>query len=338
MSWLRKQKETEHRTFEEQLSAYLDGELLPKEREVVEQHLAACPACRWNLKTLRQTVQWTSELPTVQVPRTFAIPVPARPVPAVRRWRFVPVLQGATALVALLLFFVVAGDAMLTGFQPVAMPRPAPQMLAPEATSPAGAGGAEVAPTVVAEAVVVETVVMEKQVERLVTQEAPVAAEPAAEEPVAEAPAPEEPARMLEAAPADAVTVTAVTEVAATLAPAGGGEAAEDAREEETVVVEGSAPTAPPSEPSLALEAPTATAALSPELALTEVAMPLPSAQVEVGELLSVPGPEPQPERRYGLRPAALVGVRWVEYVLGVLLIVLVGTTVGAMVWRRSRQ
>jgi anti-sigma factor RsiW len=322
MSWLRKQKRTEHQIVEEQLSAYLDGELLPRERKVVEQHLTACPSCRWNLKTLRQTVQWTSELPTVWVPRTFTIPVPARPAPAARRSRFVPVLQGATALVALLLFFVVAGDAMLTGFQPVTMPRPETQTLAREATSPVESSGAVVAATVVA-----ETVVVEQEAESMMVQEAPAT----------EAPAVEEPARVLEEAPVEGPTVAAV---------AGGGELVEDAREEETAVLEGVAPTASPSEPSLAMEAPAEPSTAMTEAvdgptlepAPTEVAMPAPPAQVELGEAGSEPSPEPASDRRVGPRPAILMGVRWVEYVLGVLLIVLVGTTIGAMVWRRTRQ
>ena len=79
-----------------------------------------------------------------------------------------------------------------------------------------------------------------------------------------------------------------------------------------------------------------ATAAPTLEAAPTAVAVAPPSAQEEVGEALAEPGPESGSESRYGLKPAVLRGVRWMEYVLGVLLIVLVGTTVGAVVWRRS--
>ena len=114
---------TEHRYVKERLSAYLDGELLPQERDAVERHLATCQSCQWEFHTLRQTMQWTKELPTLLVPRVFMIPVPARPVRASRqRWSFVPLLQGATALVALLLVLVVAGDVMLTGALPAAVP------------------------------------------------------------------------------------------------------------------------------------------------------------------------------------------------------------------------
>ncbi len=340
MSWLRKQKEPEHRYFEERLSAYLDGELLPRERDAVERHLSDCPSCRWNLKTLRQTVQWTSQLPMVRVPRSFAIPVPARPAPAAPRWRFMPVLQGATALVALLLFFVVAGDAMLTGFQPVAMPRPEPQALAPQATSPDLAEGEETEG-----AVAVETVVVEAEAEGPMMQEAPAAEASAVGELAAEEPAAEEPATTLEEAPGEVATVTRVAEMRTTLAPPAAEEVVEDAREEGAAVAGGAEPTASPTEPPLALEAPavsplaTATTMAGPTLepASTAVAVAPPSAQVEVGEGLAVPSSEPASESRYDLSPAVRRGMRWVEYVLGVLLIVLVGTTIGAMVWRRSR-
>lgn len=116
---------TEHRYVEERLSAYLDGRLSSQEQRVVEHHLARCPACRWNLRTLRQTVQWTRELPMVPVPRAFTLPVAprARAVPQPRR-SWLPVLQGATALVALLLVVVVAGDLLLLGLLPTSAPRP----------------------------------------------------------------------------------------------------------------------------------------------------------------------------------------------------------------------
>jgi anti-sigma factor RsiW len=125
MGWFRKRDEkTKHQYFEERLSAYLDGELSPRERDAVDGHLATCQDCQWNLVTLKQTVQWTRELPTVSVPRVFTVPVPAQPVPK-RRWRWtVPALQAATALVAVLLFAVVAGDFLVTGPMEVFAPPP----------------------------------------------------------------------------------------------------------------------------------------------------------------------------------------------------------------------
>jgi anti-sigma factor RsiW len=117
---------TEHGWVEERLSAYLDGELSSKERNAVERHLARCQDCQWELRTLRQTIQWTKELPTVQVPRVFTIQAPAQAARARRRERRwgLALLQGATALVALLLVFSVAGDFVLTGLRPASAPQP----------------------------------------------------------------------------------------------------------------------------------------------------------------------------------------------------------------------
>ncbi len=125
MSFRKNDPRTEHQYVEERLSAYLDGELTPQERTAVERHLAHCQACRWNLNTLRQTVRWVAELPAVPVPRAFTIPVATRPVRAPQRSWSLPLLQGATVLVALLLVVVVTGDFVLTGFLPAAAPRTA---------------------------------------------------------------------------------------------------------------------------------------------------------------------------------------------------------------------
>lgn len=117
---------TDHQHIQERLSAYLDGELSPQEHRAVRQHLDACQSCLWHLDTLQQTVRWTRALPTVPTPRVFTIPAPARPVPAPRRgWGFVPLLQGATALVALLLVVMLAGDVLLISLAPASAPQPA---------------------------------------------------------------------------------------------------------------------------------------------------------------------------------------------------------------------
>jgi hypothetical protein len=109
---------SEHQRVDGLLSAYLDDELSARERQTVEAHLATCADCRWNLETLRQTVQWTRELPSEPLPRVFTIsaPAPARARPARRRnWGF-GLLQGATALVALLFVVAILGDFALIGF------------------------------------------------------------------------------------------------------------------------------------------------------------------------------------------------------------------------------
>jgi hypothetical protein len=122
MGLFRKGYGTSEHSRTEALSAYLDGQLSPAKRQALESHLGTCGQCQWNLQTLRTTVQWTRDLPVVPVPRTFTIPVPAKPARE-PRWRWsLPVLQGATAVVALLFVFSVAGDLMLRGVLPASAP------------------------------------------------------------------------------------------------------------------------------------------------------------------------------------------------------------------------
>ena len=85
MSWFKSARTTEHGYFEERISAYLDGELVPQEYEAVGHHLETCPECQWELETLRQTTQWARELPTLTVPRVFTVPVAAEPGLWIRR-------------------------------------------------------------------------------------------------------------------------------------------------------------------------------------------------------------------------------------------------------------
>ena len=134
-----------HRRIREMLSVYIDGELPSRDRARVEEHLAGCADCTWELETLRQTVDLVGQLPKVPVPRAFTIHEAPRP----RRiglfqagWVYT-YLKGATALAAALLILVLAGDALFqfqratTGFAPAMAP--AKELAAPAA-----------APTVVA--------------------------------------------------------------------------------------------------------------------------------------------------------------------------------------------
>ena len=183
MSWFKAARTTEHRYFEERLSAYLDSELTPGEIGAVEHHLETCSECQWELDTLRQTTQWTRELPTLTVPRVFTIPVPAEPERSVRRrWSFLPVLQGATALIAVMLVFAVAGDLMFGG-----MPAGrAPDIAYEQEVASSGVEATQVVekaveepaaePEVMPAETVIETVVVEVEVEVAPT-EAPLAAE-----------------------------------------------------------------------------------------------------------------------------------------------------------------
>lgn len=92
------------------LSPYIDGQLGPSDREGMESHLEGCRACRRELESLRATVNLLHRVTMVSPPRSFAIAKAApKPLPAAV-WSF-GVLRVATAIAALLLVFVFAGDA-----------------------------------------------------------------------------------------------------------------------------------------------------------------------------------------------------------------------------------
>ncbi|MEA3459970.1 MAG: zf-HC2 domain-containing protein, partial [Chloroflexota bacterium] len=126
--FLRKRAKSEHQRVRGMLSAYIDGELSPEERALVEAHLAECESCARNLRTLRRTVELLGELPAVHAPRSFAIspaqPVKPRVKPWAKGWAYTH-LRSATALAAVLLVIVLAGDVFLVGRAPAVAPAPA---------------------------------------------------------------------------------------------------------------------------------------------------------------------------------------------------------------------
>lgn len=330
---------TKHQYYEDRLSAYLDGELAPQEQDAVERHLATCQACQWDLDTLQATVQWTSELPTVPLPRVFTIPAPTQPERTIRRrWSFVPVLQGATALVALLLFFAVAGDLLLSGFggghtpesmfvqeqAPVVVEATQVVELVTEAEAPAAPPAAEVvveratAETAEmekadAEKVVVETVEVEKEV--VVAASSPMPLTAPADEPASgetRAIAPKE----------DAVKVSTPASEEGLV-----GEAAQEPQAEEA-----------PAE----LEAADATAGGRP----TPTALPSPQpaslgASAEPTTIADAAAPAPAMPEWQERAPAQRwqePGINWlrvVEIVLAVTFLLLVAATIFATIQRR---
>ena len=94
-----------HRRFRESLSPYIDRELKARAAERLEAHLAACEACRLELRQLRATAAALRGLPEIQVPRSFALS-PERA--AVRRRP----LTGAAAPLALGMRLAAAGVAV----------------------------------------------------------------------------------------------------------------------------------------------------------------------------------------------------------------------------------
>ena len=65
-----------------ELSAYLDGELIPLRIEAMQAHLASCQSCRAELEALRQLKAGLAALPEMPAPRSFALTpqMAARPV------------------------------------------------------------------------------------------------------------------------------------------------------------------------------------------------------------------------------------------------------------------
>lgn len=120
---------------DEQLSAYIDGALSPRERARLEKQLAADPALRARLEALRQTVMLVRGLPPVRAPRNFLVTPsmvsrPARPIPWARR--LAPALSFATAISAILCVVL-----LVANFLPE---RSEPQMAAPLPSAYSGGG------------------------------------------------------------------------------------------------------------------------------------------------------------------------------------------------------
>lgn len=102
----------------ERLYAYLDGELAGRNKQAVEEHMAACPACREALEERRHLLQAAETLPDLELPGDFAKTVldriPFAPAPRTAKtkaslWRLVAAAGTATFGVAM------AATALLTG-------------------------------------------------------------------------------------------------------------------------------------------------------------------------------------------------------------------------------
>ncbi len=112
----------------DRLSAYIDHQLSPSEKAVLEHRLAHEPELRAALTELRLTVKAVRSLPMVKPPRSFTLtaaqaglPVGGRPQ---RRGSLFGTLRLAATMSALALALVVGGDfaASRGAFGPAAMP------------------------------------------------------------------------------------------------------------------------------------------------------------------------------------------------------------------------
>ncbi len=124
LGFLRQPRDAGHRFCQENLSAFLDGELKARDRERVQQHLEVCEACRWELQTLQETVSLVRSLPQVKAPRSFRIPHSA-PAPSVPFWMRPAVygaLRAATGVAAAALVIALAGHAVGVAPSPAMAP------------------------------------------------------------------------------------------------------------------------------------------------------------------------------------------------------------------------
>lgn len=343
MSWIRKRRDTtDHVYVTERLSAYLDGELSPQEQRAVSQHLATCQTCRWQFDSLQQTVQWTRELPTIPVPRVFTIPAPAQPVPAARQRRgWMPLLQGATALIALLLVIVVAGDVMLTGvLGPGNVPASSAPALAPQSEPVMELSVADVVPTQ-------ETEKVEKEIV--------LGSESAAEERVAEAdgvPVPQAVSPTQDPGGEPEAPLMMEADIAPTQPPEAGimtamGGGSADAQEKSSERAAAPQPSmveesAGEAESAADMAGPTATRAPAntPTAVSTVPALPtvVPTIVVEARKLLPTVESDPGLQTVALLRQPYVTWLRGAECVLGVLLVTLATITVATVLQRRRSR
>lgn len=105
---------------DELLSAYLDGQVSPAERDAVEAALAADPAVRARAADLRATVALLRALPQPAPRRTFILtPEQAASIRPVRvPWvtRLFPAIAAVSAVAAVLCLALIAGDLATGGF------------------------------------------------------------------------------------------------------------------------------------------------------------------------------------------------------------------------------
>ena len=113
----------------ELLSEYLDQRLDPKENTQTENHLETCESCRKDYDSLRDTVTLLSRVPSVAIPRSFAI-TEAQPLPYPS---FFGTLRTATIALAAMLVLLFTGD--VTNVLPGALPEPTQSTMS-ETSSP----------------------------------------------------------------------------------------------------------------------------------------------------------------------------------------------------------
>lgn len=216
---------------DELLSAYLDGEVTPEERVLVERTVAGSSEVAWRLDALRQTVALMGQLPRVPLPRSFTLSeADVRPVrragrDTARWWQTLlnPVfLRNATAVATMLFLVVLVGNVMLSSLAPAAPASPSATVVV---QAPVERVAKEAAPTTANAASAAEPAALSAAAPAPTEATAP-AEMPLPTESMAIVPAPEPtrgPAPLAEVeAPPAAVTAQAAEDTAASAALAAG--------------------------------------------------------------------------------------------------------------------
>lgn len=143
MSWFRRSKHSE-----EQLSAYLDGELNARQASAIERHLADCVACSTLLEELRSAKSMLAALPRETPRRSFVLGPEHARQPAPSRAPRRPALAFAPAIALTVLVALLVVDLGSFTSNSASRPHDSGAVASKAAESQAVAGGAVTAPAV----------------------------------------------------------------------------------------------------------------------------------------------------------------------------------------------
>lgn len=115
LGWFKKPRQVEHDFCQDNMSAYIDDAVSPRQKARLERHLSECLECRQTLSELRATVTLLRQTPALPVPRSFALPLSVGvPQPERRAFRLNPgYLRLAASAATVVLILVVSGDLLL---------------------------------------------------------------------------------------------------------------------------------------------------------------------------------------------------------------------------------
>jgi len=107
----------QHKWAQENLSAFIDGQLSAEERARFKQHMADCLVCQADVSTLRATKKLLADLERVPVPHSFTLSASAvsEQKHYRRTMRMFAVMRTATVTTAALFLITFAGSAYLSG-------------------------------------------------------------------------------------------------------------------------------------------------------------------------------------------------------------------------------